>query len=302
MIVSVSKLKSLNVGGKVEKGVCLQNYTTFKLGGKAKYMICISTLEGLIKVMDYINGRKQKFFVLGAGSNLLVSDKGYDGLVINLDGDFARLEQSLDGLTSIGAGMRLSKAYSIIKDLGFSGLEVLATIPATIGGAVYMNAGAFCEQISDNIEYVVALVDGKITYFSRDDCNFGYRYSVFQSLHAIILRVGFRFASKDKVKIEEEFKSALQRKRESQPLEYPSAGSVFKAIDGVVVSKMLDDMNIKGMRIGGAVVSDKHANFILNRGGSANDVYRLINKIKFMFKEKYNIDLETEIKFLGEFE
>lgn len=302
MIVNVSKLKSLNVGGEVRKNVSLHEYTTFKLGGKAKYMVTISTLEGLIKVMDYITARNIDYFILGAGSNLLISDKGYNGAVIKLDGDFARLEQTEDGLISVGAGMRLAKAYAITKDLGLSGLEVLATIPATIGGAVYMNAGAFGEQISDHIEYVTALVDGKIKYFCHNDCHFGYRSSVFQTLNAIILRVGFLFESGSKEKIELGFRNTLQKKRVLQPLEYPSAGSVFKRIDGLNVSKMLDDMGIKGMRVGGAMVSYKHANFILNLGGTAKDVYLLIHKVKKMFKDRYDIELKTEIKFLGEFE
>ena len=302
MIVNVSKLNRLNKGGSCVKNVDLKEYTTFKLGGKAKYMVTISTIEGLIKVMDYISARNIDYFILGAGSNLLISDNGYNGIVIKLAGDFARFEQTEDGLVSVGGGMRIAKAYAICKDLGQSGLEVLATIPATIGGAVYMNAGAFGEQISDHIEYVTALVDGKIKYFCHDDCHFGYRSSVFQNLRAIILRVGFSFENGSKEKIELAFKEALQKKRALQPLEYPSAGSVFKRIDGLNVSKMLDDMGIKGMRVGGVMVSYKHANFILNLGGTAKDVYLLIHKIKKMFKDKYDINLETEIKFLGEFE
>ncbi len=302
MNVNVSKLKSLNIGGEVNKNVSLDEYTTYKLGGKAKCVVTISTIEGLIKVMDYIESRGIEYFILGAGSNLLVSDKGYNGVVIKLAGNFARFEQTSDGLVSIGAGMRLTKAYAMSKDLGLSGLQVLATIPATIGGAVYMNAGAYGEQISDRIEYVVAFISGKIKYFDHSACNFGYRTSVFQSLNAIILRVGFRLECEEREIIELGFKETLQKKRTSQPLEYPSAGSVFKRIDGLNVSKMLDDMGIKGMKVGGAMVSYKHANFILNLGGTATDVYVLIHKIKKMFKEKYDIDLVTEIKFLGEFE
>ncbi len=298
---SYHQLRKCNKGGTILKNVLLLGYTTFKIGGKAKIMVTIKTIEGFICVMDYIQNKKLKYFILGEGSNLLISDKGYDGVVIRLKGDLARISQTPDGI-EVGAGVRLTSAYVSARDLGLSGLEVLGTIPGSIGGAVYMNAGAYDTSISDIVSYVVAYIDGKIKYYTPSECDFGYRSSVFQKNNAIILRVGLKLTSKDPNDIQTKYLETLKRKRLSQPLSYPSAGSIFKRIDGLSVSKMLDDMGIKGFKEGGAMVSTQHANFIVNDGNAkAQDVYLLIHKVKKMFKDTYGIDLQIEIQFLGDF-
>lgn len=301
--LQIVALRRLNTDGTCKTNVNLSPFTTFKVGGKAKCMLKICSFEGLIKVFGYIQKHNLDYFILGAGSNLLVSDKGYGGVVIKLGGAFERTELDEYGRLECGAGVGLSSAYAVARDLGLGGLEVLSTIPATIGGATYMNAGAYGEDMSGVVDYVVALCDGKIKYYSSKDCKFAYRSSVFQGENAIILRVGFRLTPLPKDDIMEKFLSVLKKKRDTQPLESFSAGSTFKRIDGLNVSKMLDDMGAKGLRVGGAQVSNKHANFVINDGSAtASDVYRLIAKIKEMFKKTYNIDLQTEIKFWGEFE
>lgn len=298
---SYHQLKKCNKGGTVLKNVSLSNYTTFKIGGRAKIFVTIKTIEGFICVMDYIQNKQLKYFILGEGSNLLISDRGYDGVVILLKGDLARVSQTTDGV-EVGAGARLTTAYVEARNLGLSGLEVLGTIPGSIGGAVYMNAGAYDTSISDIVTYVVAYIDGKMKYYTQSECQFGYRTSIFQNNNAIILRVGLTLVAKDYEEIQSKYLDTLKRKRISQPLSYPSAGSVFKGIDGMSVSKMLDDMGVKGLREGGAIVSSKHANFIINEGNAkAQDVYILIHRVKKMFKDAYGIDLQIEIQFLGEF-
>lgn len=301
--LQIVALRRLNTNGTTKVNVPMNSLTTFKVGGKAKCLMEICSFEGFIKVIDYIQKHKLNYFILGAGSNLLVSDKGYNGVVIKLGGAFGRVEVDDEGRLECGGGVRLSEAYATARDLGLGGLEVLGTIPATIGGATYMNAGAYGEDVSGVVDYVVALCDGKIKFFRNEDCKFLYRSSIFQNNNAIILRVGFKLKKSTKDEIMEKFLSVLKRKRASQPLKENSAGSTFKRVDGINVSKMLDDMGAKGLRVGGAQVSTKHANFIVNDGtASATDIYKLVIKVKKMFKEKYNIDLQTEIKFLGEFE
>lgn len=299
-ISRLAVLRKLNKNGESYKNVSLNKYTTFKLGGKARYFLKISTIEGFIKVMDYIQKHNLEFFILGSGSNLLVSDSGYRGIVIKLIGDLSRITDTVSGI-EVGAGVRLIEAFVYSRDRGLGGLESLGGIPGTIGGAVYMNAGAFGVEIGDIIDYVVAYVDSKIRYFTVQDCQFGYRSSVFQNNGAVILRVGLKLDSKDKEKIQGEYLDYLERRKLSQPLELPSAGSVFKRVEGYNISKMLDDMGIKGMQVGGAMASNKHANFIVNTGATASDVYMLIRKIKEIFLEKYGFEIETEIIFLGEF-
>lgn len=298
---SYHQLKKCNKGGTILKNVSLSNYTTFKIGGRAKIMVTIKTIEGFIRVMDYIQNKKLRYFILGEGSNLLISDKGYDGVVILLKGDLARISETHDGI-EVGAGARLTTAYIEARNLGLSGLEVLGTIPGSTGGAIYMNAGAYDTCISDIVSYVIAYVDGKIKYYTLSECEFGYRSSIFQKNNAIILRVGLKLITKDPNDIQAKYLDTLKRKRLSQPLSFPSAGSVFKGIGDLSVSKMLDDMGVKGLREGGAMVSDKHANFIVNDGNAkAKDVYVLIHKVKKMFKDTYGIDLQIEIQFLGDF-
>lgn len=293
-------LKKLNAKGEVRKNVKLNSFTTFRLGGGAKYLLVINTLENFLKVMDYIEKHNLKYFILGAGSNVLVADSGYDGIVIKLSGDLSRIITQGD-IVEVGAGAKLVGVYTWARDRNLSGLEILATIPATIGGAVYMNAGAYGVEIKDIVDYVIAYVDCRIKYFKNSECGFGYRKSVFQDNKAIILRVGLKLQNSQKDKIQNVYLETLKKKQSSQPLDKYSAGSTFKRIDGLNISKMLDDMGAKGLCVGGARVSTKHANFIINEGAKAQDVFDLIFLIKKKFKDTYGIDIESEIKFLGDF-
>ncbi len=293
-------LKKLNAKGDTRKNVELKSYTTFRLGGKAKYFLTINALENFLKVMDYIERHKLEYFILGAGSNVLIADSGYNGIVIKLSGDLARISID-DDLVEVGAGTKVVEVYTRCRDIGLSGLEPLATIPATIGGMVYMNAGAYGVEMKDVTEYVVAYTNGKIKYFTRGECEFDYRKSVFQNSISIILRVGLRLSHSSKDEIQVKYLEVLKKKQSSQPLDKFSAGSVFRRVDGISVSKMLDDMGAKGLSIGGAMVSTKHANFIINQGTRAQDVFDLIQILKKKFKDTYDINIDTEIKFLGDF-
>lgn len=299
--LSISNLNKLNNKGVVSKDVFLKNLTTFKIGGKIKCYLEICTLENFIKVMEYLKSCQKLPFILGNGSNILPSDNGFDGVVIKLKGDFDRISHK-DDFIEVGAGVLLSRLYSYALENELSGLEEGACIPATVGGAVFMNCSAGDFEIGELVEYVVAYNYDKIIYLKKEDCKFSYRHSVFQEGKYVILRVGLKLQKDDKKNIIDKHSKALQKRKNTQPLEFPSAGCVFKRINNLNVSKMLDDMGAKGISVGGAIVSDKHANFIISKNATAKDVKALIDLIKKRFNEYFGVELIEEIIYLGDFD
>lgn len=301
--INKTKLKHLNHKGKASFDVGMSDFCTFRCGGKVSALLEVNTLENFLKVILYLKEKSIPWFVLGNGSNILVSDSGYKGVVLKLGGDLARCEQVDDTLFECGAGAKLSKLFAYFSKLNLSGLEDGAGIPATVGGATFMNASAYNFAMENIVEYVVAFVDGKISYFDRTSCQFGYRTSVFQQNNAVILRVGIRLKSLDKESIMARFVEVAKKRAHTQPLNMPSAGCVFKRSNDVCVSRLIDEAGLKGLTINGAQVSLKHANFIVNTGNArAQDIYELIKLTKNKIQQKYGIELETEIRFLGEFE
>lgn len=293
-----NKLIKLNKHGITQFNKDLKNYNTFRISGKAKIYVEINTIENFIDIMGYLLDVREKIFVLGGGSNILMCPY-FDGAVIKLVGDLARIE-IIDNIIEMGAGVTLSQALQFSIENGLKGLEESIGIPGTIGGATYMNASCYGFEMSRLIKYVSAYDTGtrKITYYPYDKCNFGYRKSIFQNGRLIILRVGLSMEKADKDILKSMAKDTITKRTNSQPKGY-SAGSVFKKIDNLNVSKMLDDMGIKGKRVGGANVSTKHANFILNDGNATSeDVKRLIEEIRTEFNQKYNLLLQTEIEYL----
>lgn len=301
--LNISKLKKLNNNGKTLPNIEMSNYCTYKCGGRIRLLLEINTIENFIKVIQYLLQHNIPYFVLGNGSNILVADSGFNGVVLKLGGDFARIEQLTDNSIECGAGVRLSQIYSYCLGSNLSGIEEGAGIPATIGGAVYMNASAYNYETAQIVKFVVAFVDGKIAYFDNESCMFSYRKSIFQDNNAIILRVGLGFVKANSEIIKEKFQLAMQKRQQSQPLDKPSAGSIFQRQNGIAIGKLLDEAGVKGLTIGQAQVSQKHANFFVNLGAAtAQDIYSLIRLVKVKIKDKYGIDLKEEIRYLGEFE
>lgn len=299
--ISFGHLKKLNFNGESYKHYSLKKLTTFKIGGNARYYLKICTIENFLKVMLYLKEKNYPFFVIGNGSNILASDSGYDGVIIKLGGDFDKVLVKDDRM-ECGAGVMLSKAYTFARDSSLSGLECSVGIPATIGGAVCMNASAYDFKMSRLVDYVVAFNGEKITYLKNTDCKFGYRESIFQHENLIILRVGLILEKSNREDIERVFKETLVKRKSTQPQGYGNAGCIFRRENGINVSKMLDDMGVKGRQIGGGQVSQVHANFILNYdNATSSDIIQLIKNIQLEFEKKYNIKLHTEIKFLGDF-
>lgn len=293
-------LKKCLYSGKIKKNANLSKLSSFKIGGKCKILVEVTSIEEIIKVTLALQKYKEKYVVVGNGTNTLFSSEGYKGVVLKISQSFGYIEKLGNSLI-VDGGTNFNSVLSQASSLGLGGLEEGAGIPGSVGGMVMMNAGAFGFKMSDVVTSVLALVDGKIRHFTNAECGFGYRKSVFQSLNnPIILRVEFGLKKASKTRIKKTIASILAQRSEKQPLGVCSCGSVFKRIEGVNVSKLLDDEGYKGRKVGGAMVSTKHANFIINIGGAtSDDVLTLINLIKKEIYDKYKISLESEIKYIS---
>ena len=285
-----SKLKKIT---KVSKNVEISKICTFKIGGTTPMLIEPKTIEELIKTIDILDTYKVKYLIVGNCSNILFDSDGFDGAIIKMT-SFNHID--FYGKTVIAeSGVNLSQLIKECVDRGLSGLEDGYLIPATIGGAVRMNASAFNFKTETCIDSVLALVDGKIKEFSKEECRFGYRTNIFKD-GDIILRVQFNLERFDKKQLKSRLNEIIElRKLKLNNL--PSAGCVFKNPIGYSAGQLIEEASLKGYAIGGAMVSNKHANIITNCGGAtSHDVKNLINLIKSTVKRLYDIDLELEIK------
>ncbi|MBQ7699104.1 MAG: UDP-N-acetylmuramate dehydrogenase [Clostridia bacterium] len=273
-------------------------FTTFRIGGEC-FAVYPKDEAELIKTVSFCKEFGIKYIVLGCGSNVLFSDKGYNGAVI--------MTQSLnavevnDGVIKAGCGATLISVCKAALDNGLSGIEFAYGIPGSVGGAVFMNAGAYGGEMKDIVIKVKAYSasDGKIVEFNTEKCGFGYRESVFSGGGYIILSAEMKLTRVEKTEIKAVMDDLLGRRKSKQPLNYPSAGSVFKRYPGRYTGQMIEEAGLKGYTIGGAQVSEKHAGFIINVGGAtADDVIKLIDHIKEVIKDREGIDIETEVRVI----
>jgi len=291
----------------IRKNVFLKNYTTFKIGGPAKYFFVARTKENLITAILVAKKNNLPFFILGGGSNLLVSDKGYKGLIIktkNSPKESLRLPTGQAKLKNIyvEAGTLLAKVVLEATKNNLTGLEWTAGIPGTVGGAIRGNAGAFRRSMKDIVKEVEVydIKNEKIIILKNKNCKFGYRDSIFKhKKNFIILSVIFRLKKGNSKRIKMKIKEFLNYRKETQPLNFPSAGSVFKNPAGFSAGELIEKCGLKGKRIGNVKISEKHANFIVNLGGGkAKNVKKLINLAKKRVKNKFGVVLEEEIQIL----
>ena len=294
----IDDLKKMKIG-KVLDHVNLKKYTTYKAGGEALCLVIPKDTSSLIKLLEYIKKNEVKYKILGNGSNLIFSDTLYDGILIKLD-EFNDLKIE-DTKVTVGAGYSLIKLSLKTASLGLSGLEFAAGIPGTIGGAVYMNAGAYNSDMGYVVKKIKVLTpDLEIITMENKDCDFHYRTSFlmknkgFICLEAIIL-----LQKGKKEEILDIIKDRKERRLLSQPLEYPSAGSVFRNPTGDYAGRLIEAVGMKGKRIGDAMVSEKHANFIINVGhAKGDDIKQLILEIQKCVKQEYGIELKVEQEFV----
>ena len=283
---------------KLEENVLLSQYTTFRIGGPARYFFIAKNTKDLIEAVKFARGKKLPFFILGGGSNLLVSDQGFNGLVIKAENQGLKLDKNI---IIAEAGVSLAKLVKLSMDSSLTGLEWAIGIPGVIAGAVRGNTGAFGQSISESVEKVEVLNDElEKVVLNRSDCCFDYRESVFKKSGDIILSVELKLERGDKEKSQETIKEHLIQRLDKNPTGYPSAGCIFKNPKPLATGQLIDQCGLKGKKIGQAMISSKHANFIVNLGeAKAEDVIELIKIIKRLVKEKFNVDLQEEVQYLG---
>ncbi len=277
-------------------------HTTFRVGGPADVFVTVSEEEQLRKILKYLDLTGWSYFLLGCGSNLLVSDRGYRGVVIRLDGAFGGVRVDGRRITA-GSSALLSQVARAACENSLCGLEFASGIPGSVGGGVRMNAGAYGGEMAQVVRTVrVMYKDGSIMELDNNTMEFGYRSSVLKDRPYVVLDVTMELEEGKKEEILERMKELAARRREKQPLEYASAGSTFKRPEGYFAGKLIMDAGMRGARIGGARVSDKHCGFIINDGtATAADIAELIEEVTETVKEKFGVRLEPEVIFLGDF-
>ena len=277
----------------------MAKHTTFCIGGSADLFVEIYDVESLISCLKLFKINNIPHFLVGNGSNLLISDRGYRGIILNLKGDFNKINLN-NSLIVCGSGAKLSDLCKFALKNSFTGLEFAYGIPGTCGGAVFMNAGAYGGEMA-NVVKSVQCVDknGNLNTFSSENCKFNYRNSIFSDNKFIITFVEFELKFGNYEDIKSKMDNLMLKRKTRQPLEYPSAGSFFKRPDGHYAAALIEECGLKGLQIRNVAVSEKHAGFIVNLGGGTfEDVKKLKNKIQSEVKKSKNVNLEPEVIIL----
>ena len=276
-------------------------HTTFRVGGPAEDLYLVETADEIVRIIDACEENDTDYYIIGNGSNLLVSDKGFKGTIIELSGNMSNIKVEADGLYA-QAGALLSAIATTARDNSFTGFEFASGIPGTLGGAVTMNAGAYGGEMKDVVEYVDVLRNGRKARIPGSEMNFSYRHSRVMEDELIVLGAKLIFSHGSKDAITAHMKELRDKRNEKQPVEFPSAGSTFKRPEGYFAGKLIMDAGLKGFGIGGAQVSEKHAGFIINKGeATADDIYKLICHVQKEVEDKFGVKLEMEVRMLGEF-
>lgn len=284
-------------GIEVLEDVSLKKYNTYRLEAKCKYLITALTIEGLKEILKYLEDNNIKWFILGNGSNVIM-DEYYDGAIIKLDG-LNKIKVSGKKLEVEAGTLMPSMAKEALKQ-GLTGLEWAINIPGSVGGSINNNAGAYNGELFDNLESITVLTkELDIKEINKSDIKYSYRHTNIKELGYIVLKAIFELEKGDIESSKKLIKDRCERRLESQPLDMPSAGSVFRNPKGFYAGKLIEDVGLKGHRIGGAMVSLKHANFIVNTGNAtSNDIKSLIKLIYNTIKDKYGIELVLEQEIL----
>jgi UDP-N-acetylmuramate dehydrogenase len=310
------KLKGILKENQILIDEPLAKHTTFQIGGPAQFILLPHSISDVIACVKLCHEDNMPFYVLGNGSNLLVSDKGYGGTVIKIGQSFSEITAARESeeadtkeyqekkfTVCAQAGVLLSKLANEVARYGLKGFEFAAGIPGTLGGAVAMNAGAYGGEMKDYIVGAKVIdQEGNILDLGLEELKFGYRTSIIQDNNYIVLEATFSFLPGNIDEIREKINDLNSRRREKQPLEYPSAGSTFKRPEGNYAGKLIMDSGLSGYQVGMAQVSEKHCGFVINKGGAtATDVITLISEVIQIVYYKYGIKLEPEVKLLGDF-
>ena len=277
-------------------------HTTFRVGGPAACFLTPSTKEQIREILHICQEEKTPYFILGNGSNLLVSDQGFDGVVLQVYKNMNQVTVEGEHLR-VQAGALLSATARKALEAGLTGMEFAAGIPGTMGGAVVMNAGAYGGEMKDILESVTVLTpEGEQKELKNEELQLGYRTSVVKEKGYIVLEAVLSLKKGDPEAIKSRMDELKEQRVTKQPLEYPSAGSTFKRPEGYFAGKLIQDAGLRGYQVGGAQVSEKHCGFVINKeNATAKDVVDLIHDVQRIVYEKFQVQLETEVKFLGKF-
>lgn len=288
---------------QIFKNELMKKHTSFRIGGETDYFLIIKTQEELKQVLEVCKKENKEIFILGNGTNLLFTDKGFRGVILKLELNNIELKQeNNEFFITVEAGYPLTKLSKFALDNEFEGLEFACGIPGTIGGAIRMNAGAYGGEMKDIVistRYMDS--EGNIKELNLEQHEFSYRNSVFSKNDFIILSTTIKLKKGNKEIIKQKVLENNQSRIKNQPLEFPNAGSTFKRKDGIITAKLIDEAGLKGYSIGDACVSTKHAGFLINKGNASfDDMNKLIKHIQKTLLEKYNEKIELEILVIGE--
>lgn len=305
------ELEEILQEGMLKEAEPMRLHTTFRIGGPARFYVMPKKEEELTALIKLCNRKEIPFFILGNGSNLLVGDYGFDGVVIEVKEHFSYMKfqdikmEENGKLVSVtaGAGIMLVKLAREAANRSLQGFEFAAGIPGTLGGAVAMNAGAYGGEIKDHIVRAKVLTkEGDVLELTKEELELGYRRSIVTKKKYIVLEAEFEFTHGDKETILETIKDFNGRRRDKQPLEYPSAGSTFKRPEGYFAGKLIQDAGLRGFRIGDLMVSEKHCGFVVNVGnGTAAQAKELIEKVMETVEAQFGVTLEPEVRMIGKF-
>ncbi len=297
----INEILSIIESDRVRLNEPMNKHTTFRIGGNAECFVSIQSIDELRELTSLCRRENIPFFLIGKGSNLLVSDKGIPGVVAYLGEELCSISVN-ENLIVAEAGATLAAVAATALKEGLTGFEFAAGIPGTVGGAIRMNAGAYGGDMSQVVKWVRVLEpDGNIRTIAAEEMNFSYRYSILKDVDYIVLAAGIALNCGDEKSIRMSMMELAERRKEKQPLEYPSAGSTFKRPEGYFAGKLISEAGLSGARAGDAVVSEKHNGFIVNEGcATAEDVKQLIETVRKKVYENSGVLLEPEIIFVGE--
>ncbi len=293
---------ALSLGCKVESDVPMSEYTTFKIGGNARLMITPLSDEALAAVIKACKNEGIKPMLIGNGSNMLISDKGLNTVVINMCRPNGEMVLVGDGIIECDAGVTMSKLCNFALENGLSGLEFAFGIPGTAGGAAYMNAGAYGGEMKDVLVSCKHIdTDGNFGELSGDELSLSYRTSAYEYNGFAITRLVLKLQKGNRDEIKAKMQELLQRRKDKQPLEFPSAGSTFKRPEGYFAGALIEECGLKGKSVGGAQVSEKHSGFVINKGGASSaDVMNLIRLVQETVYKAKGVRLEPEVRLIEE--
>ncbi|MBE5934982.1 MAG: UDP-N-acetylmuramate dehydrogenase [Lachnospiraceae bacterium] len=302
----INKLKEIVGQKNVYLNEAMSKHTTFKVGGPADIFVVPQDIEQVRQVVELCKSSKENYYIIGKGSNLLVGDKGFRGIIVCMYNTLDKVEVIQDNeeyMVVAGAGVMLSKLANVILENSLTGFEFASGIPGTLGGAVAMNAGAYGGEIKDCIVEVTVLDDeGNIRTLGVSELDLSYRNSIILKKGYVVLEAKFRFEKGNYEDIKGKMLELNMKRKEKQPLEYPSAGSTFKRPEGYFAGKLIMDSGLAGFSIGGAQVSEKHCGFVINKdSATAADIIELMKQVDEIVYKNYNVHLEPEVRIIGEF-